>query len=83
MNTKQMEKEKKDVKFHYKKVYEHTKILSEQTKIKLKNLHQEMETMEAVIKPLKNMTKTKIDNVINKELQMKQLQTSLEKEKRH
>ena len=42
-----------------------------------------METMEAVIKPLKNMTKTKIDNVINKELQMKQLQKSLEKEKRH
>lgn len=41
-----------------------------------------METMEAVIKPLTNMTKTKIDNVINKELQMKQLQTSLEKEKR-
>ena len=39
--------------------------------------------MEAVIKPLKNMTKTKIDNVINKELQMKQLQKSLEKEKRH
>ena len=42
-----------------------------------------METMEAVIKLLTNMTKTKIDNVINKELQMKQLQTSLEKEKRH
>ena len=42
-----------------------------------------METMEAVIKLLTNMTKTKIDNVINKELQMKQLQTSFEKEKRH
>ena len=42
-----------------------------------------METMEAVIKLLTNMTKTKIDNVINKELQMKQLQKSLEKEKRH
>ena len=39
--------------------------------------------MEAVIKLLTNMTKTKIDNVINKESQMKQLQTSLEKEKRH
>ena len=41
-----------------------------------------MKTMEAVIKPVINMTKIKIDNVISKVLQMKQLQTSLEKKKK-
>ena len=79
-----MEKEK-DVERKYassKEVYEQTKILSEQTNIKLKNLHQEKETSEEVITALRSMTKTKIDSVPDKELQMKQLQTSLEKEKK-
>ena len=78
-----MEKEKTDVERKYvsKKVYEQTKILSGQTHIKLKNLHQEKETLEKVIKALRSMTKTKIDSVPDKELQIK-LQTSLENEKK-
>ena len=56
-----------------------TKILSEQTKTKLPNLHQEKETFEEVIKALISMKKTKRDSVRDKELQVKQLQTSLEK----
>ena len=76
---KETEKENKDIERKYasiKEVYEQTKILSEQTKTKLKNLHQEKETSEEVI------TKIKIDSVPDKELQIKQLQTSLEKEKK-
>ena len=65
-----------------KEVYEQTKVLPEQTKTKLKNLNQEKETSEEVIKALRSMTKTKIDSVSDKELQIKQLQTSLEKEKK-
>ena len=41
-----------------------------------------METPEEVIKALRSMTKTKVDSVSDKELQIKQLQTSLEKEKK-
>ena len=73
---KETEKENKDIEREYgsiKEVYKQTKILSEQTKTKLKNLHQEKETFEEVI------TKIKIDSVPDKELQIKQLQTSLEK----
>ena len=73
---KETEKENKDIEREYgsiKEVYKQTKILSEQTKTKLKNLHQEKETSEEVI------TKKKIDSVPDKELQIKQLQTSLEK----
>ena len=80
-----MEKEKKDIERKYviiKEAYEQTKVLSEQTKEKLKNLHQEKETSEEVIKALRSMTKTKIDSVPDKEMQIKQLQTSLEKEKK-
>ena len=82
---KEMEKEKKDIERKYasiKEVYGQTKILLEQTKAKLKNLHQEKETSEEVIKALRSMTKTKIDSVPDKELQRKQLQTCLEKEKK-
>ena len=57
---------------------EETRILSQQTKTKLKNLHQEKQTSEEVIKALKSMAKTKIDSVPDKELQIKQLQASLE-----
>ena len=60
-----------------KEAYEQTKILSDQTKTKLKNLHQEKETSEEVIKALRSMTKTKIESVPDKELQIKQ---SAEKE---
>ena len=63
-------------------MYGQTKILPEQTKTKLKNLHHEKETSEEVIKALRSMTKTKIDSVPDKELEIKQLQTSLEKEKK-
>ena len=80
-----MEKEKKDIERKYviiKEAYEQTKVLSEQTKEKLKNLHQEKETSEAVAKALRSMTKTKIDSVPDKELQIKRLQTNLEKEKK-
>ena len=80
-----MEKEKKDIERKYviiKEAYEQTKVLSEQTKEKLKNLHQEKETSEEVIKALRSMTKTKIDSVLDKELQIKRLQTNLEKEKK-
>ena len=38
-------------------------MLSEQTKTKLKNLHQEKETSKQVIKALRSMTRTKIDSV--------------------
>ena len=79
------EKEKKDIERKYasiKEVYEQTKILSEQTKTKLKNLHQEKGTFEKVIKALRSMTKTKIYNVPDRENQTKQLQISLEKEKK-
>ena len=82
---KGMEKEKKDIERKYasiKEVYEQIKVLSEQTKTKLKNLNQEKETSEEVIKALRSMTKTKIDSVPDKEMQIKQLQTSLEKEKK-
>ena len=65
-----------------KEVYEQTKILSVQTKTKLKNLNQEKETPEEIIKALRSMTKTKKDSVPDKELQIKQLQASLEKEKK-
>ena len=68
---KEMEKEKKDIERKYvsiKEVYGQTKILLEQTKAKLKNLHQEKETSEEVIKALRSMTKTKIDSVPDKEL---------------
>ena len=57
---------------------EETRILSQQTKTKLKNLHQEKQTSEEAIKALESMAKTKIDSVPDKELQIKQLQTSLE-----
>ena len=52
-NYKEMEKEIKNVERKYtsiKEVYQQTKILLEQTKTKLKNLHQEKETPEEVIK---------------------------------
>ena len=48
-----MEKEKGDLQRKYvsiKEVYEQSKMLSEQAKTKLKNLHQEKETSEKVIK---------------------------------
>ena len=54
----------------------------EQTKTKLKNLYQEKETSKEVIKELRRMTKTKTDSVPDKELQIKQFQTSFEKEKK-
>ena len=54
-----MEKEKIDMEWKYSIVKEVTKILSEQTKAKLENLHQEKETSEEVIKALRSMTKTK------------------------
>ena len=57
---------------------EETRILSQQTKSKLKNLHQEKQTSEEAIKALESMAKTMIDSVPDKELQIKQLQTSLE-----
>ena len=81
---KEMEKEKKGLERKYasiKEVYKQTKLLSEQTKTKLKHLHQENERSEEVIKALRSMTKTKTDSVPDGELQIKQLQTSLEKEK--
>ena len=80
-----MEKEKKDIERKYaniKEVYEQTKLLSEERKSKLKNLNQEKKTSEEVIKALRSMTKTKIDSVPDKKMQIKQLQTSLEKEKK-
>ena len=80
-----MEKEKKVIERKYaciKEVYEQTKVLWEQTKTKLKNLNQEKETSDEVIKALRSMTKTKIDNVPDKEIQIKQLQTTLEKDKK-
>ena len=64
-----MEKEKKDIERKYvniKEAYELTEILSEQSKTKLKNLHQEKETSKEVIKALRSMTKTKIDRVPDK-----------------
>ena len=82
---KEMEKGNKDVERKYaimKEVYDQTEILSEQTKTKLKNHHQEKETSEVVIKALRSMTKTKIDSVHDKQLQIKHLQTSAEKEKK-
>lgn len=48
----EMKKEKKDIERKYssmKKVYQHTKILSEQTKAKVKNLHQEKEISVEVL----------------------------------
>lgn len=48
-----------------------------------KNLHQEKETLEEVIKALRSMTKIKTDNAPDKELLIKQLQTSLENEKKN
>ena len=56
-------------------------MLSEQTKTKLKSLYQEKEASEEVNKALRSVAKTKIDSVPDKELQIKQLQTSLEKKK--
>ena len=56
---KEMEKEKIDMEWKYSIVKEVTKILSEQTKAKLENLHQEKETSAEVIKALRSMTKTK------------------------
>ena len=84
---KEMEKEEKAVERKYvsiKEVCEQTKILSVQTKTKLKNFYQEKETSEEVkvIKALKSMTETKIDSVPDEELQIKQLQTNLENEKK-
>ena len=70
-------KELKDISI--KQVYEQIKILSELTKRKLKNLHQEKETSEEVIKALRSMTKTKIDSVPDKEVQTKQFQKRLKK----
>ena len=70
-----MEKERTDIERKYvimKKVQEQTKTLSEQTKTKLKTLHQEKETSEEVIKPLRSMTKTKIVSAPDKQLQIKQ-----------
>ena len=80
-----MEKEKRAVDRKYaniKEVYEQTKILPEQTKTKLKNINLEKETSEEVIKALRSMTKTKTDSLPDKEWQIKQLQTDLEKEKK-
>ena len=82
---KELEKGNKDVERKYaimKEVYDQTEILSEQTKTKLKNHHQEKETSEVVIKALRSMTKTKIDSVHDKQLQIKHLQTSAEKRKK-
>ena len=65
---------RKDIKRKYasiKEIYKQTKVLSEQTKTKLKNLNQEKETSEEVIKALRSMTKTKIDSVPDKEMQIK------------
>ena len=76
-------KRKEDMERKYvsiKEAYEQTKILSDQTKTKLKNLHQEKETSEEVIKALRSMTKTKIESVPDKELLIKQSQTSSGKE---
>ena len=76
-------KRKEDMERKYvsiKEAYEQTKILSDQTKTKLKNLHQEKETSEEVIKALRRMTKTKIESVPDKELLIKQSQTSSGKE---
>ena len=78
---KQTEKEKTGVEKKYvsKKVYDQTKIIIGQIYIKLKNLYQEKEILEKVIKALRSMIKTKIDSVPEKELQIKQLEISLEK----
>ena len=76
-------KRKEDMERKYvsiKEAYEQTKILSDQTKTKLKNLHQEKQTSEEVIKALRSMTKTKIESVPDKELLIKQSQTSSGKE---
>ena len=59
---KETKKEKKGIDGKYasiKEVYEQTNILSQQTKTKLENLHQEQETSAEVIKVLRSMTKTK------------------------
>ena len=53
------------------------KVLSEQTKTKLKNFNQEKKTTEEVIKALRSMTKIEIDSIPGKEIQIKQLQSSL------
>ena len=81
---KEMEKEKKDVDRKFasiKEVYNETKIQSEQTKIKLKNLYCYKETYQEFIKALRSMKKTKIDSVLDKELRIKQLQARLKKRK--
>ena len=61
-----------------KEVYELSKstIRTEQTKTKLKKFNQEKKTTE-VIKALRSMTKIEIDSIPGKEIQIKQLQSSL------
>lgn len=63
---KEVEKEKKGVEKNYaslKEVCWQTKILSEQAKTNLKNIHQEKELSEEFIKALRSIIKTKIDSV--------------------
>ena len=79
-NTKKQKQKNKDIERKYISIEEvngQTKMLSDQTKTKAKNLYQEKETLKEVIKELGKMTKTKIDSVPEKELQIKQLQINL------
>ena len=79
-NTKKQKRKNKDIDRTYistEEVNGQIKMLSEQTKTKVKNLYQEKKTLKEVIKELGKMTKTKIDSVPEKELQIKQLQINL------
>ena len=80
-NTNKQKKKKTGVEWKYvsKNLYDQTKILIGQIHIKLKNLYLEKEILEKVIKALRSMIKTKIDSVPDKELQIKQLEISLDK----
>ena len=81
---KEMEKEKKNVDRKFasiKELYNETKIQSEQTKTKLKNLYYYKETYQEFIKALRSMKNTKLDSVLDKELRIKQLQALLKKRK--
>ena len=73
---KETEKGKKDIEIKYasmKEANDLTKILSKESKTKLKSLRQEKETSKEVIKALRNMTKTKIDSAPDKDLQIMQI----------
>ena len=68
-NTKKQKQKNKDIERKYISIEEvngQTKMLSDQTKTKAKNLYQEKETLKEVIKELGKMTKTKIDSVPEK-----------------